>query len=87
MAEMKVVIITGEEEVYSADVDVVVAPGIEGDLGILPHHASLITSLRPGQIMIRKDGEETFLAVSGGFMEIMNNKVTILADAAELSER
>ena len=87
MAEMKVVIITGEEEVYSDDVDVIVAPGIEGDLGILPHHASLITSLRPGKIMIRKDGEETFLAVSGGFMEIMNNKVTILADSAELSER
>ena len=87
MAEMKVVIITGEKEVYSDDVDVIVAPGLEGDLGILPHHAALITSLRPGQIMIRKDGEETLLAVSGGFIEIMNNKVTILADAAELSER
>jgi len=85
MAEMKVIIITGEKEVYSDDVDVVVAPGIEGDLGILPHHAALITSLRPGQIMIRKNGEETFLTVTGGFIEIMNNEVTILADAAELS--
>ena len=85
MAEMKVIIITGEKEVYSDDVDVVVAPGIEGDLGILPHHAALITSLRPGQIMIRKNGEETFLNVTGGFIEIMNNEVTILADSAELS--
>ena len=82
---MKVVIITGEEEVYSDTVDVVVAPGLEGDLGILPHHAALITSLRPGQIMIRKNGEETFLTVTGGFIEIMNNEVTILADSAELS--
>ena len=81
----KVIIITGEKEVYSDDVDVVVVPGIEGDLGILPHHAALITSLRPGQIMIRKNGEETFLTVTGGFIEIMNNEVTILADSAELS--
>jgi F-type H+-transporting ATPase subunit epsilon len=83
MSEMKVIIITGEKEVYSDDVDVIVAPGIEGDLGILPHHAALITSLRRGQIMIRKNGERTFLVVTGGFMEIINNKVTILADAVE----
>tara|TARA_B100000745_G_C19793366_1_gene260615 strand:- start:4 stop:273 length:270 start_codon:yes stop_codon:yes gene_type:complete len=86
MAEMKVVIITGEKEIYSDSADVVVAPGSEGDLGILPHHAALITSLRSGEIMIRKDGEETLLAVSGGFMEIMDNTVTILADAAEQAE-
>ena len=86
MAEMKVVIITGEKEIYSDNADVVVAPGLEGDLGILPHHAALITPLRSGEIMIRKDGEETLLAVSGGFMEIMDNKVTILADAAEQAE-
>ena len=83
---MKVVIITGEKEIYSDSADVVVAPGSEGDLGILPHHAALITSLRSGEIMIRKDGEETLLAVSGGFMEIMDNTVTILADAAEQAE-
>ena len=86
MAEMKVVIITGEKEIYSDSADVLVAPGSEGDLGILPHHAALITSLRSGEIMIRKDGEDTLLAVSGGFMEIMDNTVTILADAAEQSE-
>ena len=86
MAEMKVVIITGEKEIYSDTADALVAPGSEGALGILPHHAALITSLRSGEIMIRKDGEETSLAVSGGFMEIMDNTVTILADAAEQSE-
>ena len=86
MAPMKLEIITAERVVYSDDVDVVVAPGIEGELGILPHHAPLMTALMPGEIMVRKDGEETYLAVSGGFLEVMANKVTILADAAERSE-
>ena len=86
MAPMKLEIITAEQVVYSDDVDVVVAPGSEGELGILPHHASLMTSLQPGEIQVRKDGEDVFLAVSGGFLEIMDNKVTILADSAERSE-
>ncbi len=86
MAPMKLEIITAERVVYSDEVDVVVAPGIEGELGILPHHAPLMTSLQPGEIRVRKDGEEVFMAVSGGFLEVMANKVTILADAAERSE-
>ena len=86
MAPMKLEIITAEQVVYSDDVDVVVAPGIEGELGILPHHAPLMTSLQPGEIRVRKDGEEVFLAVSGGFLEMMANKLTILADTAERSE-
>jgi F-type H+-transporting ATPase subunit epsilon len=63
-----------------------VAPGIEGQLGILPHHAPLMTVLQPGELLIRKGGEEAFLAVTGGFMEVLGNKVTVLADAAERSE-
>ena len=86
MAPMKLEIITAERVVYSDDVDVLVAPGVEGELGILPHHAALMTALMPGEIMVRKDGDETYLAVSGGFLEMMDNKVTILADAAERSE-
>ena len=86
MAPMKLEIITAERVVYSDDVDVVVAPGIEGELGILPHHAPLMTTLQPGELRVRKEGEEVFMAVSGGFLEIMANKVTILADAAERSE-
>jgi F-type H+-transporting ATPase subunit epsilon len=83
---MKLEIITAERVVYSDDVDIVVAPGIEGELGILPHHAPLMTTLQPGELRVRKEGEEVFMAVSGGFLEIMANKVTILADAAERSE-
>ena len=80
---MRVEIITAEREVYSDDVDVLTAPGMEGELGILPNHAPLMTALQPGEIMLRKDGEETYLAVSGGFMEVIANRVMILADACE----
>ncbi|MDA0988034.1 MAG: F0F1 ATP synthase subunit epsilon [Chloroflexi bacterium] len=86
MAPMKLEIITAERVVYSDEVDVVVAPGVEGELGILPHHAPLMTVLLPGEITIRKGGEQTYLAVSGGFLEMMANTVTILADAAERSD-
>ena len=86
MAPMKLEIITAEREVYSDEVDVLVAPGIEGELGILPHHAPLMTALQPGEIRIRKEGEDVFMAVSSGFLEVMDNKVTILADTAERSD-
>ena len=86
MATMLLEIISAERQVFSEEVEVVVAPGIDGELAILPHHAALMTVLRPGEILVRKDGQESYLAVSGGFLEVMNNKVTILADAAERSE-
>ena len=86
MAPMRLEIITAEHRVYSDDVDLVVAPGLEGQLGILPHHAPLMSSLQPGELIIRKDGEETYLAVSGGFLEVLDNQVTVLADAAERSD-
>ncbi|MDA0733114.1 MAG: F0F1 ATP synthase subunit epsilon [Chloroflexi bacterium] len=85
MAPMLLEIITAERQVYLDEVDVVVAPGIEGHLGILPHHAPLMTVLQPGELMVRKDGVESYLVVTGGFMEVLGNKVTILADAAENS--
>ena len=86
MATMQLEIITAEQQVFGGDVDLVVAPGIEGELGILAHHAPLMTALQPGEILIRRDGEETYLAVTGGFLEVMGNKVTILADACERSD-
>ena len=86
MATIRLEIITAEQVVYSDEVEVLVAPGTEGDLGILPHHAALMTMLQPGELMVRKDGVETFLAVTGGFLEVMENGISILADAAERSE-
>ena len=86
MAPMRLEIITAEREVYADDVDIVVAPGVEGQLGVLPHHAPLMTALQPGEILIRKNGEPSYLAVTGGFMEVIANRVTILAEACEYSE-
>jgi F-type H+-transporting ATPase subunit epsilon len=59
------------------------APGIEGELGILPHHCPLITLLQPGEINIKKSGEEILIAVAGGFLEVRPDRVIILADLAE----
>ena len=86
MATMHLEVISAERQVYSEEVEMVVAPGVEGQLGILPRHAPLMTVLQPGEVMIRKEGEETYLALTGGFMEVMGNKVTILADACERSD-
>ena len=71
---------------YSEDVSVLVAPGADGELGVLPGHAPLLTTLAPGEIKVTKDGEESFMAVSGGFLEVLGNKVTILANTAEYAD-
>jgi F-type H+-transporting ATPase subunit epsilon len=84
MAKLTVEIITGERVVYSQDeVDSVVAPGAAGALGILPGHAKLVSLLSQGEMSIRRQGEEDFFAVFGGFIEVTDNKVIILADSAE----
>ena len=86
MADMKLEIVTGERLVYSGDVEVLVAPGIEGELGILPHHAPLLTMLQPGEIRIVVNGQEEYMVISGGFLEVLANTVTILADTAERAD-
>jgi len=82
MSSLKLDIVTAERVVYSDEADVVVAPGIDGQLGILPHHAPLMTTLQPGELRVRKGGEEFSLAISGGFLEVRPDRVIILADAA-----
>jgi len=86
MATLRLEIITAERQVFADDVNVVVAPGIEGELGILPHHSPLMTMLKPGELLIRKDSDETYMSVSGGFLEIRPDKIIILADACERAE-
>ena len=86
MPTMRLDIVTAEKLVYSDEVSSVVAPGAEGQLGILPNHAPLLTSLMPGELKVLKDGEETNIAVSGGFLEVLKNVVTVLADTAERAE-
>ncbi len=86
MSGIKLDIVTAERVVFSEDVDVVVAPGVEGQLGILPHHTPLMTMLQPGELRVKKGGEEFFLAISGGFLEVRPDRVIVLADAAERVE-
>jgi len=87
MGSMKLDVVTAEQSVFSADVDMVIAPGVEGQLGILPHHTPLMTALGAGELFIRKTGKEDLcLAISGGFLEVRPDRIIVLADAAERAE-
>jgi F-type H+-transporting ATPase subunit epsilon len=76
-------IVTAERTVLTDDVDQINAPGAAGRMGILPHHAPVLTSLVPGELTIIKGGERIPFAISGGFMEVLPDRVTVLADTAE----
>lgn len=79
-------VVTAERSVFSEEVDLVTAPGIEGELGILTHHAPLLTALTYGELLIRRGGEEIVIAVGGGFLEVRPDRVVVLADMAERAE-
>jgi len=80
-------IVTAERLVLSEQgVDEVVVPGIEGELAVLPMHAPLLTMIKPGVMVIKRGSDETEMAITGGFLEVREDKVTILADAAERAE-
>lgn len=82
--KLNVEIVTGERVVYAeTGVDMVVAPGAEGQLGILPRHAPLFSLLAAGELRIKHNGGEEALTVFGGFLEVVNNQVLVLADSAE----
>ncbi|OLC62837.1 MAG: F0F1 ATP synthase subunit epsilon [Ktedonobacter sp. 13_1_40CM_4_52_4] len=83
---LHVEVVTAERELYSGEADMVSAPGSEGRLGILPRHAALLTTLMPGELTIKLDGAEEPIFVSGGFLEVSGNIVTVLADTAEYAE-
>ncbi len=87
MATIELDFVSQDHRVFSGPVDEVVAPGIEGQLAVLPKHAPLMTVLAPGEVVVRREGEEDlFFAVSGGWMEVHPDKVTILARTAERSD-
>jgi F-type H+-transporting ATPase subunit epsilon len=83
---IKLEIVTAERVVFSDEVDIIIAPGREGVLGILPHHSPLMTTLSPGELVARKSDEEYSLAISGGFLEVRPDRVVVLADSAERAE-
>lgn len=86
MGKLTVEIVTAERHVLTDEADVVVAPASEGTIGILPRHAPLLTALSPGVMVLKKDGVEEIIAVSGGFLQVSHNRVLILADAAERAD-
>jgi F-type H+-transporting ATPase subunit epsilon len=84
---LTVEIVTAEKVVYSQEgVDEVVAPGVDGEFAVLPEHGAFITTLAPGEMRILKGGDEEAMAITGGFFEVRNDRVVILADAAERVE-
>lgn len=89
MAERKVLceVVTPERLVYAGEVDMVIAPGSNGELGILPFHTSLITMLNVGELRVKIDNEQEYIAIHGGYLEVSEDKVTVLAGAAELASQ
>lgn len=83
---IKLDIVTAEKVVFSDEVDIVIAPGLEGQLAILPHHAPLMTTLTSGELIARKKEEEYCMAISGGYLEVRPDRVIVLADEAERAE-
>lgn len=78
-------IVTPERLAYSETVDSVVLPGSEGELGVLPHHAPLVSTLGIGELRIRKGGQEESFAIVGGFLQVRPDKVVVMAETADMA--
>jgi F-type H+-transporting ATPase subunit epsilon len=76
-------VVSVERSLFEGDVDFIVANGVDGELGILPRHAPLMTILKPGTLKITQGANEQLLFVGGGFLEVLPDRVTVLADVAE----
>ena len=78
-------IVTPEREAYSDMIDAVYCPGTEGEFGVLPHHAPMLSMLGVGELRIQKGGEEEFFAIAGGFVQVLPDKVVVMAELADLA--
>jgi len=79
-------IVSPERRAYADEVDMVIVPGIDGELGILPHHTRLLSALGTGELRIKKAGTEQLMLISGGFVEVRPDRVVVMADLAERSD-
>jgi len=82
---MQLDIVTPEKTVFSEKIETVTLPGTAGEFGVLPGHATLFTTLDTGEILVQSENQEYLLAVSGGFAEVVNDEIIVLADAAEIA--
>jgi len=80
---VNVLVATAEREVYRGEAEMLIAPGVAGELGILPKHAPLLCALKAGELRVKRGDEEDAVFVSGGFMEVQPDMITVLADTAE----
>ena len=87
MTTLKLEIVTPDAVVYSEDVEMVTLPGIEGQMGIYPQHVRLMTQLVPGEIVVQKEGHDSFLAVGEGLVEITNDRIAIVTDMAVAADK
>jgi F-type H+-transporting ATPase subunit epsilon len=78
-------IVTPERLAYSDEVDSVVLPGSEGEMGVLPHHAPLVSTLGVGELRIRKGGAEESFAIAGGFVQVLPDRVVVMAETADMA--
>lgn len=83
---LKLEIVTPEAKIYSEEVEMVTLPGVEGEMGIYPQHVPVLTQVVPGEIIVRKGGRESFLAIGEGFVEITGDRVAIMTDMAIKAE-
>src|SRR3990170_4387188 len=82
---LRLEIVTPERQAYSDDVDAVTCPGIVGELGVLPHHAPLLSTLGVGELRIRKGDQEEYFAIAGGFLQVRPDKVVVMAETADMA--
>lgn len=82
MATLKLEIVTPEALIYSEDVDMVTLPGVEGEMGIYPMHVPLMTQISSGELIAKKGGQDHFLAIGEGFVEITGARVAVMTDMA-----
>ena len=88
MAEtLKLEIVTPDGKAYSEDVEMVTLTGVQGEMGILPQHIRLMTRMVPGELVVRKGGHDTFVAVGGGLVEVTPTRVNILTDMAVAADK
>ena len=83
MSTVKVLVATAEREVYRGEAEMLVAPGAAGELGILPKHAPLLSHLKPGELRITNGDQVDEVFISGGYIEVQPDMITVLADSAE----
>ncbi|RWX43470.1 F-type H+-transporting ATPase subunit epsilon [Candidatus Electrothrix aarhusensis] len=83
MAQIHLEVVTPHGQIVNEDVDIVTAPGVEGEFGVLAHHAPFLSAIKTGTLVFKQDKREKFLMVSSGFAEVSNNKVTVLVETAE----